>query len=423
MIPGINGIFPGSAEGGGGTIDFDGALLTRSNTAAPSGPWDWPTEVYDRGGLHSSGADTKLIVPKAGLWRFASSIYDTNNGTYQFILNGAAFDGGSIFCSNYGTGDDGANGHTAILSLSANDYIEISGSGLTPAASTPHWFGAEYLAPSTKYAFARRATSNQSMSSGSTVNLIHNSEITDTYGVYDSTTGVITIPSGWDRVRVTCGFNSASAANGASVAITDTNGSFGDEPTLYGFGASSEGNYTFNKRMCISTAVLEVSGGETFLLQGIAGAASSMLNDPSNWVCIEQVPNYTRALVYRTTTLGLTSNTTTQVAMDAAVYGGSLLSSGGILVPASVQEARVSFGFNNENSHASLAWTALNSSGSARVAGFPWDRCEGFYNTCSGLGMWSPVTPGDRIDLYAYSSGASTTLPVSKWTWLCAEFR
>jgi hypothetical protein len=141
-------------------------------------------------------------------------------------------------------------------------------------------------------------------------------------------------------------------------------------------------------------------------------------------VCVEEVPNYDRVLIYRDATQAIAGSTNVKILYTQAEYDTASAFSAAnndIVIPAGKSMARFSFGIDTDAAASSIFSAVYKVSDGLRKPGLPHDGTRGTYLALSGLGMWTPVTPGDHYAHWVH--GAAHTLPVSDATWLAAEFR
>lgn len=122
---------------------FVGARLRKniaqstSTSANTSVTWNSSGAEYDTDGLYSTGTNTRLNIPYAGIWlvSFTLRASGTLGMQARIGINGSA-DTSTEWGSGGASGGATTVGGTDLLSLSAGDYIYVGHEMFTPAGSS-----------------------------------------------------------------------------------------------------------------------------------------------------------------------------------------------------------------------------------------------------------------------------------------------
>jgi hypothetical protein len=284
------------------------------------------------------------------------------------------------------------------------------------------WFAIEELDPATKYALVNKTTT-QALSASTPTAATWDSEVADTDGWHDNSTNNsrLTVPSGVSRVRVTFSLYSTGFVNTPYFAYIAKNGAVAA-------GCAAIGQF-FGGRMCAGSAILEVSPGDYFEVIATTNSGQTIANVAGTWFAIEEVPDYTRALVSKAATQSVTSGVTTAVAFGtgSTVYDADNLhdestDNSRLTVPSGFSRARLCYGLVTANAGGlQKAWVRKNGSGTVPLIGLPgMDLSVTGVDYLSGMGAWIDVTAGDYFELM-FTPGANMTLPVDARTFLSIE--
>lgn len=403
---------------------INGALGYRT-TSQSAGVLGFPVELYDYGSWHDTSSNTSRMVVPSGvsLARYGGSFHPSGTtATYlPMIKNGASFRGmGRPFRETDSVA--AIYGYSGVLAVSAADYFQLDPVNIA-ANNYGNWAQIEALDPATKYALVYKS-GTQALSAGTTTTLTWDTELADTSAFHDNVTNNsrFTVPSGVTRVRISANVQT-SVFTGQSVMVFLKNGSL----AFAGAPRQEVDAGTNQAKPCNAiSAILEVTPGDYFEVQFFTTAASTIQNGNDTWFCIEEVPDYVRALVGKSATQSTTAATPVIMAWGAETYDASNLhdnatNNSRITVPSGVSFGRVGFCIHNQSVTGHLkARTLLN--GSPFVGMVYADVDTGGVDSCSGLTAWVPVTSGQYFEVEVTTQNNSVIDSVAT-TWFFAEFR
>lgn len=406
------------------TAAINGALAYRT-TSQSAGVLGFPSESYDNGGWHDTSSNTsRLVVPSGvSLVRFGGSFHPsgTTIANLPMIKNGASFRGMGY---PYRETDSVAAvyAYSSVLAVSSADYFQLDPVANIAADNYGNWGQIEALDAATKYALVYKS-GTQALSAGTTTTITFDSEAADTNGFHDNVTNNsrLTVPSGVTRVRISANIQT-SVFTGQSVMVFLKNGAtFAGIPRQEGDAGTNQA-----KPMNAISAILEVTPGDYFEVQFFTTAASTIQSGNDTWFCIEEVPDYVRAMVGKSATQSTTAATPTIMAWGSEVYDASNLhdnttNNSRITVPANVTYGRVGFCIHNQSVTGHLkVRTLLN--GSPFVGMIYADVDTGGVDSASALTAWIPVTAGQYFEIEVTTQNNSVIDSLVS-TWFAAEFR
>lgn len=404
-----------------------GALVSRGATAFSStsgAAVSWATEEYDRTSWFDTVSPTRITVPAGvALVRPLAAINgNSNSQSFRFTKNGASYAGEAKDYSGL-TGSPGYNVIGAPVAVSPGDYFELvkDDTSTTAPDADGNWFALEQLPASLRYCLLTK-TSSQPIGAGVNAAITWATEVADVGGWFDAglSTTRVTVPAGVSRVRVTaCVRNNGSTAGQLNVQIWK-----GGASTTRGYARKDE-EFTGQKFICVSTAILEVTPGDYFELYVQGTNAETVPAHNGVWLCIEEASSTVRALAYKATNQPLSASTLTAISYDGEVYDTSSLHStvsntSRMTVPAGMTQARISYGTAIDQSSGMVTWAGKN--GLGRFAGAPSRTNATFtFDHCNGLGAWVDVVEGDYFEVFVFAGAATITDQDAQW--FCMECR
>lgn len=402
---------------GGGNIPPAGALVYRAGSAS-AGTIAFDSETYDLIGWHDNVTNnSRLTVPAGSNVSLLRLIGLTDSGsTLNFTKGGSSVPGIGR--------ERGVSSPTpaisAVLAVSVADYFEAVTSG-SLVAGNKNWFAVEPIAATSKYALVTKST-NQSITSGGGLQTITwDQETADVGGWHDNVTNNsrLTVPSGVTRVRITVGVSFASASaqvvlqtllkNGVAV----TSGSF----------LKDEDPGTAICQLTGMSAILAVTSGDYFECQVSVNTTRNLLTGDDTWMCIEEVPDYARALAKKSASQSFTGGAAAVAIQwddeeyDTASIHDSVTNNTRLTVPAGVTQARLAFNVQTANiAGVSRATVGRNGSTTPEV-GLPSDSCDtGGSDNLGAPGAWVSVSPGDYFELFlTQANTGSIAASVANW--------
>jgi hypothetical protein len=403
-----------------GLADF--ALVSRGTAAFSSTSGDpvaWTTEVYDDSGMVDLGSSaSRITIQHSGLYRVMAGIPCAAAQVFRISKNGANFDGFASGMSS-SIARDWVALNTGIISASAGDYFQLHKDDTdTTAPADGAWFAIEKLDAATKYCLVKK-TATQSIAANTTTALTWNNagEVADVGGWFDSATSTtqFTVPSGVTRVRITASIELPSSSAAPVFWITNGTGS-----TLRGLPVQGE-NFTGAKYLQVASAVMSVAAGDKFRVQ-MQSSATTIPISSQVWLCIEEVPDYARMLLYRSTSQVV--GAAAKFVFDTALYDTASAfnpTNGTIVVPSGYTKMRTAFSIAGSTSKDIAGFVCKSSPGTV-VPGNPIESSNVFQGWVSSIGEWITVAAGEEYQLTAVSANSSTVAAGNN-TWLCAEFR
>lgn len=304
LIPGIIA----AQAGGGGVIPppaFMGALVRRSADSAAvthnaTQTPGWATEVYDEGGWFDAGTSTTRFVVPSGVTHVRvhaniemEATTDILSMAVFLIKNGGAVPVGLTQFRNSASGftNNSAYCTTPVIAVSPGDYFEVQ---LLYSRTTSNriilntvrtWFAIEAVEDGSSFRGALGVRSSDATSLTFPVApVVYNTQIYDTDGIFDPTTGLMTIPSGVSRVQMIAGVTVPNnvAAGTLLVTIQETTGPTETYNSPVGHRNNGSGGFTDNVAMSV-TPVIDVTPGQVFQVRanvnGLGAPTSILLAD------------------------------------------------------------------------------------------------------------------------------------------------
>jgi hypothetical protein len=385
---------------------FSGALVrkTAPQTSVTAAALTWDAEVYDTDAYHDNVTNnTRLTVPSDGLYRVSASA-DAHTDVRIYLNKNALSFRGMLHVDGSSVSSQSVHGSSAIISCTAGDYFETQ-IVLTSSNSVENggrtWMSIEKLDAATKYALVYK-TATQAISAGVATILSWQAETADTDAWHDNTTNNsrLTVPSGVTRVRVSANIAGGSVTGDMKLAILKNGAS------ARGLSASDTAS-SGSEHVNVVSAILDVVAGDYFEVQATSSASTSITNDERAWFCIEEVPDNTRALVYKSGNQTFAQSVNTAVEFGAEVYDASGLhdnttNNSRITVPAGSTYARPVFGFITPNVTAQQVVNVTLNGSDYYGAPQAENDTQGVDHRC-GFGAWVPVSPGDYFELVFYT--------------------
>lgn len=408
---------------GGVAVTPTGALVRMTATDTnPSGtliPIIWDAEEYDVGGWHDNATNnTRLTVPSGvSLVRVTAGAQQAAQGIYGMSKSGAAFRGQGYKRNGTGARQDIVSG---VIAVSAGNYFEIL-SAVDVNTDSRTWASIEKLDAATKYSLLYRS-GTLALSAGVSAIVGFDSEVADTDGWHDTVTNNtrLTVPSGVTRVRISGGAEASSNTGQFILSFNKNGANFAGQPQLDQEAGSSTGH------LCACSPILEVTAGDYFEMFVQAQAARTLQSTESTWFCIEEVPNYARALVGKSASQAFATGVPEIVDWDSETYDtagihDNVTNNTRLTVPSGMTQARIAV--NLINASASGIQTFRTLKNGASYSGMLTDSTDtSASDSVHGFGPWLSVVPGDYFEV-EFTSGANLSLATSTVQWFAMECR
>lgn len=402
--------------------EFSGALIfANANQSITSGAYripNFPAELYDEGGWYNPSDDGVIRVPSGiTLVRPAFNLYYSVSGIDgRVVKNGISYFG-MPHAEASSAGTEVVNAVGAITAASAGTTLAAQINAPNGALNSGglSWFFVEAIDPEINYALVGKSA-NQAIPSNLTTSLTWQSEAVDTLGFHNtsSNTGRLTIPAGTTGLfRLCANVSSPGSLNGAALEIRKNGSSI--VPGLPIRDSESSGAIQLN----VISAIVEAAEGDYFeAFFRSSGTAVTIGPSDNNWFQIEEVRPCLRALAYLSAPQAIPAATYTAVPIDTSVYDlGGWLTGGLFVVPPQVTHVRITFRVEGASQALDMHGLALVNNGMPVGTGYYHSDTTGTDFT-SGQSAIIPVTPGDEIELVAYSTSARE---VAAGSWMAVE--